>query len=94
MTGKADFTEDEWTRLKRAPFVAGMAITLADPGGPLRFPTVTYDESPAGVVELADTPALGAGAARRGGSSPSARIQVQSVTTIRNSPRSSAAGRR
>jgi hypothetical protein len=35
MTGKADFTEDEWTRLKRAPFVAGMAITLADPGGPI-----------------------------------------------------------
>jgi hypothetical protein len=25
MTGKADFTDEEWTRLKRAPFVAGMA---------------------------------------------------------------------
>ena len=37
---------------------------------------VTYDaRHRAGVVELADTPALGAGAARRGGSSPSARIQ-------------------
>jgi hypothetical protein len=35
MTGKADFSEDEWTRLKRAPFVAGMAISLADPGGPI-----------------------------------------------------------
>jgi hypothetical protein len=35
MTGKADFTEEEWTRLKRAPFVAGMAISLADPGGPI-----------------------------------------------------------
>jgi len=35
MTGKADFTEDEWTRVKRAPFVAGMAISLADPGGPI-----------------------------------------------------------
>jgi len=35
MTTKADFTADEWTRLKRAPFVAGMAITLADPGGPI-----------------------------------------------------------
>jgi hypothetical protein len=35
MTSKADFTEDEWTRLKRAPFVAGMAISLADPGGPI-----------------------------------------------------------
>jgi hypothetical protein len=35
MTSKADFGEDEWTRLKRGPFVAGMAITLADPGGPI-----------------------------------------------------------
>jgi len=35
MTSKADFTEQEWTQLKRAPFVAGMAISLADPGGPI-----------------------------------------------------------
>ena len=35
MTTKSDFTEDEWTRIVRAPFVAGMAITLADPGGPI-----------------------------------------------------------
>src|SRR3954451_5922204 len=35
MTSKEDFTDDEWTRLKRAPFVAGMAISLADPGGPI-----------------------------------------------------------
>jgi hypothetical protein len=35
LTTKADFTEEEWTRLKRAPFVAGMAISLADPGGPI-----------------------------------------------------------
>jgi hypothetical protein len=35
MTTKADFNDEEWTRLKRAPFVAGMAITLADPGGPI-----------------------------------------------------------
>ncbi len=35
MTSKADFTEEEWTRLKRAPFVAGMPISLADPGGPI-----------------------------------------------------------
>src|SRR5215218_4123113 len=35
MTSKADFTDAEWTRLKRAPFVAGMAISLADPGGPI-----------------------------------------------------------
>jgi hypothetical protein len=37
MTGKADFTEEEWTRLKRAPYVAGMAISLSDPGGPIEL---------------------------------------------------------
>jgi hypothetical protein len=35
MATKADFTEEEWTRLKRGPFIAGMAISLADPGGPI-----------------------------------------------------------
>jgi hypothetical protein len=35
MTTKADFTEEEWARIGRAPLVAGMAITLADPGGPI-----------------------------------------------------------
>ena len=35
MTTKSDFTEDQWTRIVRAPFVAGMAIALADPGGPI-----------------------------------------------------------
>jgi hypothetical protein len=35
MATKADFTEEEWTRLKRGPFIAGMAISIADPGGPI-----------------------------------------------------------
>jgi hypothetical protein len=35
MTTKADFTDEEWVRLGRAPLVAGMAISLADPGGPI-----------------------------------------------------------
>ena len=35
MTTKADFPEADWARVVRAPFVAGMAITLADPGGPI-----------------------------------------------------------
>ena len=35
MTSKSDYSEAEWTRLKRAPFLAGMAISLADPGGPI-----------------------------------------------------------
>jgi hypothetical protein len=37
MTGKANFTDEEWTRLKRAPFIAGMAISLSDPGGPIEL---------------------------------------------------------
>jgi hypothetical protein len=35
MTTQSDFAEDEWTRIVRAPFVAGLAISLADPGGPI-----------------------------------------------------------
>ena len=35
MTSRADFTDEEWTRLERAPLVAGMSISLADPGGPI-----------------------------------------------------------
>jgi hypothetical protein len=35
VTKKADYSEDEWATLRRAPMVAGMAITLADPGGPI-----------------------------------------------------------
>ena len=35
MTTKDDFTEEEWARIVRAPMVAGMAISLADPGGPI-----------------------------------------------------------
>jgi hypothetical protein len=35
LTTKADFTDEEWGTLRRSPVVAGMAITLADPGGPI-----------------------------------------------------------
>src|SRR4030095_6280840 len=35
MTSKQDFTDEEWTRIRRAPLVAGAAISLADPGGPI-----------------------------------------------------------
>jgi hypothetical protein len=37
MTAKQDFTEEEWTRIRRAPLVAGVAIALADPGGPIEL---------------------------------------------------------
>ena len=35
MTSKTDFSDDEWTRVVRAPFVAGLAVSLSDPGGPI-----------------------------------------------------------
>jgi hypothetical protein len=35
MTTRSDFTDEEWQRLGRAPLVAGMAISIADPGGPI-----------------------------------------------------------
>ena len=35
MTTKSEFSEEEWNRIVRAPFVAGLAISLADPGGPI-----------------------------------------------------------
>jgi hypothetical protein len=35
LTSKSDFPEEEWARVVRAPLLAGMAILLADPGGPI-----------------------------------------------------------
>jgi hypothetical protein len=37
MTSKDAFTDEEWQRVRRAPMVAGLAITLADPGGPIEI---------------------------------------------------------
>ena len=37
MTSKGAFTHEEWERVRRAPLVAGMAITIADPGGPIEI---------------------------------------------------------
>jgi hypothetical protein len=33
MSGKADFSADEWSRVLASPMVAGTAITVADPSG-------------------------------------------------------------
>jgi hypothetical protein len=62
MTTKADFTDEEWARLERAPIVAGMAISLADPGGPIEavketmaaLKTVTEAAQSGGRGELVD----------------------------------------
>ena len=37
MTSRQDFTDEEWTWIRRAPLVAGVAISLADPGGPIEL---------------------------------------------------------
>ena len=62
MTTKADFTDEEWARLERAPIVAGMAISLADPGGPIEavkesmaaIKTITEAAQSGGRGELVD----------------------------------------
>jgi hypothetical protein len=56
LTTKADFTDEEWARLERAPIVAGMAISLADPGGPIE----AIKESMAALRTLTE-PARGGG---------------------------------
>jgi hypothetical protein len=81
MTSKVDFTDEEWARLKRAPFVAGMAISLADPGGPIEavketaatLKTVRTAEGGGRgelVGELAREVVADAGQRRRSGSAP------------------------
>src|SRR3954452_22967783 len=57
MTTKDDFTDEEWTRLERAPFVAGMAISLADPGGPIE----AVKESMATIKVVAEAAQSGGG---------------------------------
>jgi hypothetical protein len=60
MTTKADFTDEEWARLERSPLVAGLAISLADPGGPIEAvkesvaALKTATEPPSGGGELAE----------------------------------------
>ena len=60
MTSKDAFTEDAWIRLRRAPMVAGMAISIADPGGPIELTKETMASHEGSVVA-----ALERGAAHR-----------------------------
>jgi hypothetical protein len=50
MTSKADYTEEEWERLRRAPLVGGMAISIADPGGPIELAKETMASMRAAVT--------------------------------------------
>jgi hypothetical protein len=58
MTTKAAFTDEEWARLERAPIVAGMAISLADRGGPIE----AVKESMASVKTVLETAQTGSSA--------------------------------
>jgi len=58
MTTKANFTDEEWERLERAPIVAGMAISLADPGGPIE----AVKESMAAIKTVMEAARTGGGA--------------------------------
>jgi hypothetical protein len=57
MTGKTEFSEEEWAAIVRAPLVAGMGITLADPGGPIEV----VKETGAVVKVVGDTAEAGRG---------------------------------
>jgi hypothetical protein len=52
VTTKSDFTEAEWSRIVRAPMVAGLAISVADPGGPIE----TAKESMAAIRSTINPP--------------------------------------
>jgi hypothetical protein len=78
MTTKADFTDEEWARLERAPIVAGMAISLADPGGPIE----AVKESMAAMKTMAEAAVSG----DRGELVDAVAISVAEKTQQRKSP--------
>jgi len=88
MTSKADFTEQEWTRLKRSPFIAGMAISLADPGGPIEavketaatLKTVTGAAEAGGRGELVEAIAREVGAEMRERKNPLSGFKPKGAT--------------
>jgi hypothetical protein len=78
MTTKADFTDEEWARLERAPIVAGMAISLADPGGPIE----AVKESMAAMRTMAEAAVSG----ERGELVDTVAMSVAEKTQQRQSP--------
>ena len=63
VTTKCDSSEEEWSRIVRAPFVADLAISLADPGGPIEaakesMATVESATNPSSRVQLVTEVAL------------------------------------
>ncbi len=58
MTTRNDYTDEEWTVLRRAPLVAGFAVSLADPGGPIEITKETMAALKAVAAPPGDEPLL------------------------------------
>ena len=58
MTTKADYTDEEWAVLCRAPLAAGLAVSYADPGGPIDFAKETMAALRAARTPPSDQPLL------------------------------------
>jgi hypothetical protein len=75
VTTKSDFTDEEWSRIVRAPMVAGMAISLADPGGPIE----ATNESVASLKSATNPPS-------REQLLAEVALEIQSLTQQRQNP--------
>jgi hypothetical protein len=75
VTTKTAFTEEEWARVVRAPLVAGMAVSLADPGGPIE----ATKESVASLKSATNPPS-------REQLLAEVALEVQSMTQARHNP--------
>lgn len=58
MSTKADYTDEEWALLCRAPLAAGLAVSYADPGGPIDFAKETMATLRAARTPPRDQPLL------------------------------------
>ena len=86
MTSKTAFTDEEWERVLRAPVVAGMAITIADPGGPIEITRETVATLRAATVppsqqELLASAALDIQAAMQQKQNPARNFKPTSAQT-------------
>ena len=81
VTTKSAFTEDEWSRIVRAPMVAGLAISVADPGGPIEaakesMATIRSTINPPSREQLLTEVALEVQAMTQQRHNPLARVQA------------------
>jgi len=88
LTARTDFTDEEWARLERAPIVAALAVSVADPGGPIEavkesmagIRTVIEAAQSGGGSELVDAVAKSAAAKAREHKSPLGDFKPRGAT--------------